>query len=130
MLKSQNTKEETMNDNTIVFVYNADSGMFNTLVDTAHKLFSPDTYECNLCAMTFTGLGMKKEWREFLDTIDMPLEFMHKDELKDKYWIEVELPAIFLKSGDGLNLVIDAKTLNECLDINELKQLISERVLT
>jgi len=27
----------------LVFVYNADSGMFNTLTDIAHKVFSPKT---------------------------------------------------------------------------------------
>ncbi len=28
---------------TLLFVYNADSGFFNTLADTGHKLFSPTT---------------------------------------------------------------------------------------
>ena len=117
-------------DDTIVFVYNADSGLFSTLTDTAHKLFSPETYECNLCAMTFSGLGMKKEWKEFLDTIDIPLEFLHRDELKKKYGTEVELPAIFLKSGKDLNLIIDAGSINKCKDINELKQIINEKFLS
>ena len=116
-------------NNTIVFVYNADSGLFNTLADTAHKVFSPETYECNLCAMTFSGLSMKKEWREFINTIDAPLEFLHKDELKEKYGIEVELPAIFLKSGKNLDLTIDADSINNCKDIKELKQILTERFL-
>ncbi|MBL4902604.1 MAG: hypothetical protein JKY62_08120 [Desulfocapsa sp.] len=111
---------------TLIFVYNADSGLFNTLTDTAHKLFSPKTYECNLCAMTFSGIGMKQEWRKFIDTIDLPLEFLHKDEFKDKYKTEVELPAIFLKSGNDLNLSIDAEAINKCKEIDELKQLIRE----
>ena len=36
---------------TLVFVYNADSGVFNALADAAHKIFSPRTYACNLCAL-------------------------------------------------------------------------------
>jgi hypothetical protein len=115
-------------DNAIVFVYNADSGLFNMLTDTAHKVFSPETYECNLCAMTFSSLGMKKEWKEFLKTIDIPLEFLHRDELKEKYASEVELPAIFLKSGKELNLLIEAKAINGCKDIEDLKQLITEKM--
>ena len=118
-----------MND-AIVFVYNADSGLFNTLTDTAHKLFSPDTYECNLCAMTFSGLGMKKEWREFLNTIDIPLEFLHRDELKKKYSTEAKLPAIFFRSEKNLNLVIEASAINECKEIADLKQLINEKIQT
>jgi hypothetical protein len=117
-------------DDTIVFVYNADSGLFNTLTDTAHKLFSPETYECNLCAMTFSALGMKKEWREFLDTMDAPFEFMHRDDLKEKYGLEVELPAVFIKSGKDLKLIIEASSINECKDIDELKRLVNGRVLT
>lgn len=117
-----------MND-TIVFVYNVDSGLFNTLAETAHKVFSPETYECNLCAMTFSGLGMKKEWREFIEKINMPLEFLHKDELKEKYGTEVELPAIFLKSGKDLNLAINADSINNCKDVEELKQIVTEKVL-
>ena len=117
-------------DDTIVFVYNADSGLFNTLTDTAHKLFSPETYECNLCAMTFSALGMKKEWKEFLDTMDIPLEFLHRDEFKEKYGTEAELPAIFLRSGKKLNLVIDANAINECKEIADLKQLINEKIQT
>jgi len=112
----------------IVFVYNADSGLFNTLTDTAHKLFSPDTYECNLCAMTFSALGMKKEWKEFLNTLDIPLEFLHRDELKEKYSTEVELPAIFVKSGKELNLIIEASAINECKDIEELKELVNNKI--
>ncbi len=118
-----------MND-AVVFVYNADSGLFNTLTDTAHKLFSPETYECNLCAMTHSALGMKKEWKEFLDTMDIPLEFLHRDELKEKYSTGAELPAIFLKSGKELNLIIEASSINECQDIEELKQLINDKIQT
>lgn len=113
--------------NTLVFVYNADSGLFNTLTDTAHKLFSPETYECNLCAMTYSTLGMKKEWKEFLDTLAIPLEFLHRDELKENYGVEFDLPAIFLRSGKELNLIIDADAINGCEGIEELKQLIRKK---
>ena len=52
----------------LVFVYNARSGLFNALSDAAHKIFSPGTYQCNLCALTHTALGMRGEWRKFLDS--------------------------------------------------------------
>ena len=37
----------------IVFIYNAKSGTVNSLIDWAHKIVSPDTYECSLCSMTY-----------------------------------------------------------------------------
>ena len=36
----------------IQFIYNAKSGLANSIFDLAHKLISPDTYECNLCKIT------------------------------------------------------------------------------
>ena len=33
----------------IIFVYNADSGLVNGLIDWAHKIVSPETYSCT-CA--------------------------------------------------------------------------------
>jgi len=89
----------------LVFVYNADSGLFNSLADLAHKIFSPQTYQCNLCAITYSAAGMKKEWKDFLDQLDVPMEFLHRDELKASHGMEgVCLPAIFKKVGNGLSL--------------------------
>ena len=58
----------------LVFVYNADSGLFNAVSDAAHKIFSPRTYQCNLCALTHSAIGMRREWKQFLDSLDVPLE--------------------------------------------------------
>ena len=58
-----------MNDKTssrLLFVYNADSGLFNTLTDIAHKMLSPKTYTCNLCAITHGLFSEKEEWKEFI----------------------------------------------------------------
>jgi len=114
---------------TIVFVYNADSGLFNTLGDIAHKLFSPKTYSCNLCAITHTPLGMKDEWKEYLDSLQVEKIFLHADELKKEYGIKnVALPAIFLKEGDGLKIWIKASEINRCSSMDELKNLINSRL--
>jgi len=111
---------------TIVFVYNADSGLFNTLTDIAHKVFAPETYECNLCAITYGNFSMRQEWQEFLETLDRELEFLHRDELAKRYGMaDVELPAIFLKKVDTLELWIGAEKINACKDIDDLKRLIT-----
>ena len=93
----------------IIFVYNADSGVFNLLSDIAHKMFSPQTYSCNLCAITHSNFGMRKEWKEYLDSLAHPLEFLHSDELKDKYKLdEVNLPAIFIEESGSPKLIVSA----------------------
>jgi hypothetical protein len=113
----------------ILFVYNADSGVFNTLTDIAHKIFSPETYECNLCAITYGNFTMRAEWKEFLETLGVELEFLHRDEFIEKYRLpELILPAVFLKNGDELELWISADEINRCSSIDDLKKLISDRL--
>lgn len=109
----------------LVFVYNADSGVFNALADVAHKIFSPDTYACNLCALTHTAFGMRGEWRSFLEGLGVPLEFLHADELRSRYGLEgVPLPAVFRKEGGDLRVVAGADAINACGTLEELKRLI------
>jgi hypothetical protein len=112
---------------TLVFVYNADSGVFNTLADAAHKLFSPRTYACNLCALTHTAVRMRGEWREFLEGLGRPLEFLHADELATRYGLKgVGLPAVFTRDGAGLRVLAGADSVNACRTLDELKRLVLE----
>lgn len=109
----------------ILFVYNADSGIFNTVTDIAHKIFSPQTYECNLCAITYGNFTIRGEWKEFLETLDAELEFLHRDEFIRKYRLaEVALPAVFLKSAEDLELWINAEEINSCSSVDDVKKLI------
>jgi hypothetical protein len=112
----------------LIFVYNADSGVFNTLADVAHKIFSPQTYACNLCALTHSLTGMRKEWKQFLDGLDTPLEFLHADELRARYGVAgVPLPAIFRKDDVSLEVLVPAESINWCQTMSDLKQLILNR---
>ncbi len=43
--------------NSLLFVYNADSGLVAGLFDSAHKLLSPSTYQCQLCTLTHGVTG-------------------------------------------------------------------------
>lgn len=84
----------------LLFVYNADSGPVNALLDFGHKLVSPSTYPCSLCALTYGPFGMRREWRRFTESLGVPLEFLHADELRERYGAQdVALPAVFLKEG-------------------------------
>ena len=109
-----------------IFVYNADSGLFNTVTDIAHKILSPETYACNLCALTHGHFIIREEWVRFLETLDADCEFLHRDEFHAAYGkTDVALPAVFRKTADGLTLWIDAETLRNCTTLDEL-----QRVLT
>jgi hypothetical protein len=114
---------------TLVFVYNAESGIFNTLSDVAHKIFSPETYACNLCALTHNTFGMRSEWKEFLSSLDASLEFLHADELRSRYGVtEPALPAILRKRGASLEELVDAVAINSCRTLDDLKRVITDRL--
>ena len=57
---------EDAEHNELIFIYNAESGLFNAVSDYLHKVISPDTYACSLCQITYGNLGMKKKWKDFL----------------------------------------------------------------
>lgn len=117
-----------MNERVLVFVYNADSGLVNTLLDIGHKIVSPHTYSCNLCALTHSTFSMRDEWKQFVAQLDCPMEFLHRDELAQRYGLrDVPLPAIFLKTEAGLRLWIGQEEINRCQSLAELKQLVESK---
>ncbi|MDH5180822.1 MAG: hypothetical protein OEZ39_12885 [Gammaproteobacteria bacterium] len=106
----------------LVFVYNADSGMFNTITDIAHKILSPDTYDCKLCMLTHSYFKIKQDWVDFLKDIDADCEFLHRDELSEKYGLKnIELPVILLHQGQELSSWITRDEILQCESIEALK---------
>ena len=63
----------------LIFVYNADSGLMNTLMDIGHKAISPQTYECSLCGLTFGVLKEHKQWKQFRSESSIDMKFLHRD---------------------------------------------------
>jgi len=114
---------------TLVFVYNADSGFMNTLLDIGHKILSPDTYSCKLCALTHSTFRMRSDWRDFARALGYPVEFLHRDELAARYGItNVALPAVLLASGDKLTPWIGPEEIGRCNTLTELEAKIGERL--
>ena len=85
----------------LLFVYNADAGLANALLDTAHKIFSPRTYACSLCGITYGLTSMRPEWKEFLQSLPVETRFLHRDEFLQQYpkHSNQALPAVFWKNG-------------------------------
>ena len=114
----------------LLFVYNADRGFFNMMADISHKVLSPSTYPCNLCALTHGAFSMRKEWRDFLNKMKHPLTFLHRDEFRKKFKLEDALPAIYIQDlrTEELRPFIDAATLKTLTGLEDLKQMISEKL--
>ncbi len=110
----------------LVFVYNADSGMFNTLTDIAHKVFSPQTYECNLCSISHSYLSERSEWKEFIEELGVECEFLHRDEfLKQHSSVKTDFPVIFELVDGELKPALSTDKINSCKSMDELKEAIN-----
>ena len=117
-----------MDTPTLIFVYNADSGLVNTLLDIGHKLVSPKTYACNLCAITHSTFSMRDEWKHFVDELKQPIEFLHRDELAKLYGIhDATLPAVFRKKNGELEMWISHEEINRCRSLDDLKRLVEQK---
>jgi hypothetical protein len=105
----------------IIFVYNANSGLVNSFLDIGHKILSPQTYECNLCDITYGVLTERKEWKDFRESSADELEFLHKDEFEEKYQEKRDYP-IILKTNDqnGLDELVGKDDLNKLTSAKEL----------
>ena len=112
----------------LVFVYNADSGLFNALTDIAHKIFSPETYECQLCAITHSAFKERDEWKHYIENLGIKTEFLHRDEFVAQYKLsDVKFPAVFLETGGEFKQCIFPDDLASSHSIEELKELIAEK---
>lgn len=114
----------------LVFVYNADSGVFNTVSDIAHKLISPSTYQCNLCSLTHGYFSARGEWLDFLQNLGAEIEFLHRDEFVLAYpECKAEYPAVFIKKPDGLALWLDKAKINKMKSVDELMDVIRNALI-
>jgi hypothetical protein len=118
----------------LILVYNADSGVFNLIKDALHKTISPSTYLCNLCSLTFGMIGMKDEWKSFIDKLNIPYTFLHRDEFFKKLKRhphdlgEIKFPAIFLNKDGKIGLLINHNEINACQSLDDLMNLLSQKL--
>jgi len=115
-------------DQSIIFIYNADSGWFNGLTDYVHKIVSPETYNCNLCAITYGNLGMKRQWSNYLKNLSLPVKFLHKDEIVDKSMTTIALPAIILSDEQTSKLMASAEEINDLTSLDDLIALMNDKL--
>tara|TARA_B100001123_G_C14883445_1_gene856896 strand:+ start:292 stop:654 length:363 start_codon:yes stop_codon:yes gene_type:complete len=116
----------------LIFVYNANSGIWNSVIDTARKVLNPDTYSCKLCAVTHGLAGESKVWKNYRISSNIDMEFYHKDEFlktfASKYLLRFEFPVIlFVENGES-QMLISAEEFNEISSVEKLIEIIENRV--
>lgn len=117
------------NDHKLIFIWNADSGLINTVKDFWHKALRPSTYQCNLCQTTFGVFGAKKEWKSFIYDLGIDSEFLHKDEFLEKYDVkDAKYPSAYILKNGNLTLFISQKEMNKVATLTEMEDLVSSKL--
>ncbi|MBJ6110230.1 hypothetical protein JAO73_14500 [Hymenobacter sp. BT523] len=114
----------------LLFVYNADTGLLPGLKDAFHKILSPATYPCALCAVTYGATSMRPEWRAFIKSLPVPVQFLHRDEFGRAFpqWRGHRLPAAFAVAETGeLQPFMTAEDMAGA-DLNGLMQQVREKL--
>ncbi len=114
----------------LLFVYNADAGFFNMVTDIAHKIFSPATYPCSLCDLTYGILKIRPEWEQFVQNAPVPFTFLHKDEFQAAYpdLKNTTLPVVLFMEETGHSELITAAELQQFKSVKALSLAILERL--
>ena len=109
----------------LLFIYNANSGTRNALLDGMHKVFRPQTYDCKLCNITFGVIAENKTWKRFRKESQYPMVFLHKDEFavayKSKFGYKFTFPIVLSECENGLEVLIATKELNQLKSDSQLK---------
>ena len=113
----------------LLFVYNADGGVVERTLDYLHKLTSPATYSCSLCALTYGTLGMRAPWREFVERQPYRIDFLHRDEFirEHRELAHLPLPAVLATVPGSLpRVVVSSGHLDAVPTLEVLQGLIEE----
>ena len=110
----------------LIFVYNARSGAFNSLIDYFHKMISPFTYDYSLCSLTYNNYGQVKDWKQFIQSLNIPIYFKYSDHLSEiGLDIETKLPIVV---NTDLSVVASAEEINQCQTIDALIEVIRKNI--
>lgn len=124
------TKKDS--DGALVFVWNADTGWHKVLVDSLHKVISPQTYSCTLCQLTYGLAGPKTQWSAFLKKIDRPAECYHRNEFQRtpiaEQFPRLELPAVLIHASEKWQILLSRDEIAQCEDLEALLVELKRRI--
>lgn len=115
----------------ILFVYNAKSSFLNKYVDTFHKIISPETYACNLCALTHNDFSEKKIWSSFRKKHQEEFVFMYKNQFEKKYpdfKPKFDFPFVVKIENNDFMILISNSELNTIKSSESLIEILKERL--
>ncbi len=71
---------------------------------------------------------MDRRWRQFVESLDVPVEFLHRDELTARPGITaagVELPVAFVVRDGSTQVVVTAADMRDVATVDDLISLVT-----
>ena len=96
-------------------------------MDSAHKLFSPDTYSCDLCSITHGMAGPKTEWKDFMDDLENPIKFYHKNDLPHEFE-DLELPVILTRTKQNFAILVSKDEMSKMKSVKQLIEVLNNKL--
>lgn len=98
----------------LIFVYNAESGLLATVADSAKKLLSING--CALCSLTHSTLGEKLAWSSCKESLGVPVDYVHRDELDARMQavVQHELPCVLAETDGELVMLLRSDVIKRC----------------
>jgi hypothetical protein len=78
---------------------------------------------------TFGAFSMKKDWRSFINNLNIDSEFLHRDEFEKKYRIKnAKYPSAYLYENGNISLLISDVEMNSVNNLDEIEVLVLGKV--
>ena len=116
------------NESELIFIYNAKSGLVNEFLDFAHKIVSPSTYNCNLCAISYGNFSMNKKWSDYISSLPVKSTFTYKDKVSKYGYDNIKLPSIIFQDKSKSKVIISSEEINKLKKIDQLINILSDRL--
>jgi len=115
----------------LIFVHACDRGNLSAIKDYSQKLSAEKSPECHLLSLISTPVGIKKAWKRFVQELRIPARFLYRDEYEEEFGeLLTPLPAVFLHEQKSRSLLVPADDLFHALTVEELMELVDQRVAT
>jgi hypothetical protein len=113
----------------LVFVYNLDRGSLSAMTDYHKSTTVAKNSPCNLYALIFSPVGMKKGWKRFTSDLGISSRYLYRDEFAIETGIgKHPFPAVYIQSGKSFEEIITADEINRVESTDSLISLVTRRM--
>ena len=79
---------------------------------------------------TFGIFGVKKDWKKFIQNLNIETEFLHKNEFEEKFPSikDAKYPSAYIQDDGNLALFITQDEMNKVKSLEEMEAIVSEKV--